>query len=152
MEFLQELEYWHWLLLGVVLLILEVFSPGVFFMWLGLAAGLTGVALLLEPGLGWETQLLLFGVAGVVLALLGHRLVSRRSTPSDEPHLNRRGEQYVGRVFTLDAAIVNNQGKVRVDDSTWKIRGEDCPAGTRVRVIGVDGVVLLVDAMDAADR
>jgi membrane protein implicated in regulation of membrane protease activity len=144
MDVLQGLEYWHWWLLGVVLLILEVFSPGVFFMWLGLAAGLTGVVLMAQPDLSWEWQLTLFGVAGVVLALLGHRLVSRRQTVSDEPHLNRRGEQYLDRVFTLDQPIVNGQGKVRVDDSTWKVRGDDCPAGTRVRVSGVDGVVLLV--------
>jgi len=148
MDILQGLEYWHWLLLAVVLLILEVFSPGVFAMWLGLAAGLTGLVLLLQPTLDWQTQLVLFGVAGVVFALLGHRLVNRRLTPSDEPHLNRRGEQYLGRVFTLDNPIVNGQGKVRVDDSTWKIRGTDTPAGQRVRVSGVDGVVLLVERED----
>jgi len=145
MDFLQGLEYWHWWLLGLVLLILEVFSPGVFFMWLGFAAGLTGLVLMAQPDLSWEWQLVLFGVAGVVLALLGYRLVKRHPEPSDEPHLNRRGEQYLGRVFTLDNPIVNGQGKVRVDDTTWKVRGDDCPAGTRVRVSGVDGVVLLVN-------
>ena len=145
MDFLQGLEYWHWLLLAVVLLILEVFSPGVFAMWLGFAAALTGLVLLALPGMGWESQLVLFGVAGVAFALLGHRLVNRRLEPTDEPHLNRRGEQYLGRVFTLDNPIVDGQGKVRVDDSTWKVRGSDCPAGSRVRVNGVDGVVLLVD-------
>jgi len=145
MDFLQGLEYWHWWLLGLVLLILEVFSPGVFFMWLGFAAGLTGLVLMAQPDLSWEWQLVLFGVAGVALALLGYRLVKRHPEPSDEPHLNRRGEQYLDRVFTLDNPIVNGQGKVRVDDTTWKVRGDDCPAGTRVRVSGVDGVVLLVN-------
>ena len=71
-------------------------------------------------------------------------LMTRGGMVSDEPHLNRRGEQYIGRVFTLDVAIVNGQGKVRVDDTTWKVQGDDCPVGTRVRVHGVDGVVLLV--------
>lgn len=141
---MDQLLYWHWLLLGVALLILEVFSPGVFFMWLGLAAGLTGVVVYLAPGMAWEWQVVLFGVSGVVAALLGYKVVQRRQEPSDEPHLNRRGEQYVGRVFTLDEPIVNGQGKVKVDDSTWKIRGEDCPAGSKVSVTGVDGVVLLV--------
>jgi hypothetical protein len=50
----------------------------------------------------------------------------------------------VGRVFTLEQPIVNRQGKIRVDDSTWKIEGTDCTAGTNVRVVGVDGVVLKV--------
>ncbi len=143
-DYLQQLEYWHWWLLGVVLLIVEVFSPGVYFMWLGLAAGLTGVVLLAQPDIDWQAQLILFGVAGVGLAVTGHRLLARSGGESDEPHLNRRGEQYLGRVFTLDEPIVNRQGKVRVDDSTWKVRGDDCPAGSRVRVTAVDGVVLLV--------
>jgi hypothetical protein len=51
----------------------------------------------------------------------------------------------VGRDFTLDTPIVNGQGKIRVDDSTWKIRGKDCGAGSLVTVVGVDGVVLQVE-------
>ncbi len=58
--------------------------------------------------------------------------------------LNRRGAQYVGRLFTLEQPIVNGVGKLRVDDTTWKIIGEDCPVGTRVRVSGVESTVLKV--------
>lgn len=145
MDLLQSLEYWHWWLLAVVLLILEVFSPGVFFMWLGMAAGVTGLVVLLLPDLAWEGQVLLFGVASVVLAAVGKMVVKRRPIGTDQPALNRRGEQYVGRVFTLDNPIVNGQGKVRVDDTIWKVRGVDCPAGSTVSVVGVEGVVLLVE-------
>ena len=68
-------------------------------------------------------------------------------TETDLPTLNRRGEQYVGRHFTLEEAIVNGQGKIRVDDSTWKIEGpEDLPAGSQVQVIAVAGTVLKVEA------
>ena len=63
---------------------------------------------------------------------------------TDQPALNRRGEQYIGRTLTLDEPIVNGQGKIRVDDTTWKVEGDDMPAGTRVTVIGVDSVVLKV--------
>ena len=63
----------------------------------------------------------------------------------DQPHLNRRGEQYVGRTFTLQEAIVNGSGKIRLDDLIWKIHGQGCPMGTRVTVTGADGVVLLVE-------
>jgi len=56
-----------------------------------------------------------------------------------------RGEQYVNRTFTLEEPVVNGQGKIKVDDSTWKIEGADCESGTKVRVTGVDGVVLKVE-------
>jgi membrane protein implicated in regulation of membrane protease activity len=60
--------------------------------------------------------------------------------------LNRRGEQYVGRLFTLQEAVVNGVGKLQVDDTTWRISGVDLPAGRKVRVAGVDGTTLRVEA------
>ena len=144
---LHWLEYWHWWLLGVTLLILELFAPGVFFLWMGVAAGLVGVLLLLQPTLDWQWQVL--GFAGLSLAMIavGRFWFKRNPIQSDLPNLNRRGEQYVDRVFTLGEAIVNGEGKVKVDDSTWKVQGPDCAAGTRVRVVGVDGVILKVESV-----
>ena len=148
MDWLAQVEYWHWWVLGVVLLILEVFSPGAFFLWLGVAAGVVGVVLLLAPELDWQIQLLLFAVLSVVSIAVGRTWLKRHPIETDLPTLNRRGEQYVGRVFTLEVPVVNGNGKIRVDDTTWKIRGDDRPAGSRVRVSGVDGTVLLVDGAD----
>ncbi|MFM1890992.1 MAG: hypothetical protein RLZ44_69 [Pseudomonadota bacterium] len=151
---LQQLAYWHWWLLGVVLLLLEMFAPGVFFLWMGLAAGVVGVWLLLQPALGWQIQVLAFAVLSVGLAVLGRWWLTRHPIATDEPRLNRRGEQYIDRVFTLDDAVINGVGKLRVDDTTWKINGPDCGAGTQVRVTGVDGVVLQVEPLGgvAAER
>ncbi|MDF1530326.1 MAG: NfeD family protein, partial [Sedimenticola sp.] len=72
----------------------------------------------------------------------------KNPTKSDQPRLNRRGEQYIGRIFTLSEPMVNGQGKIKVDDSIWKISGADCPAGARVKVVDVDGVVLKVALID----
>lgn len=141
---LSEVTYWHWLVLGVICLILDVFSPGIFFMWIGIAAALVGLVLLAIPDLSWEWQLLLFALFSLASIALGWAYVKRHPIVTDQPNLNRRGERYIGRLFTLDAPIVNGVGKVRVDDTTWKIEGTDCPGGTRVRVVGVDGVVLRV--------
>ncbi|MES9967585.1 MAG: NfeD family protein [Sedimenticola sp.] len=145
MEWLENLSYWHWWVAAVVLVILEVFSPGAFFLWLGVSAGITGLILLLMPDLSWQLQLMLFALFSVVSIIVWHRFLKRHPIQSDQPALNRRGEQYVGRLFTLEEPVVNGQGKIRVDDSTWKITGADCMAGTRVRVTGVEGVVLKVE-------
>jgi len=145
MELLGQLDYWHWFVLAIILIILEVFSPGVFFIWMGLAAGIVGLVLLAVPDLGWQYQLLIFALLSVTDIFAARLILKRRPIKTDQPHLNRRGEQYTGRTFTLQDPIVNGEGKITVDDSTWKIRGEDCPAGTKVRVTGADGVVLQVD-------
>jgi membrane protein implicated in regulation of membrane protease activity len=141
---IADVGVWHWLLIAIVLIILEVLSPAAFFLWLAVAAAAVGLALLLLPALGWQLQLLLFAVFSVLSLFLGRRYFKRYPIATDEPTLNRRGHQYIGRVFTLDQPIVNGAGKLRVDDTTWKIGGRDCAAGTKVQVIGVDGVVLLV--------
>ena len=44
-ELLAGLEFWHWLVLGVVLATIEIFAPGVFFLWLGISAGIVGILL-----------------------------------------------------------------------------------------------------------
>jgi membrane protein implicated in regulation of membrane protease activity len=71
----------------------------------------------------------------------------RKKNPivTDEPALNRRAEQYVGQSFTLKEPIVNGEGKIKVDDSTWKITGTDIDAGATVRVIAVEGSTLIVE-------
>ncbi len=145
MEWLESASYWHWWVLGVVLVILEVFSPAAFFLWMGVAAGVVGLVLLAVPDLSWQYQILLFSGFSIASIVLWRSVLKRHPTRTDQPMLNRRGEQYVGRVFTLEEPIVNGLGKIRVDDSTWKISGEDCAAGTRIRVVGVDGVVLVVE-------
>lgn len=147
---LESLEFWHWLVLGVVLAIVEVFAPGVFFLWLGISAGIVGVVLWLVPGLSWEGQLLLFAVLAVASVFVARRYLTRHPLKTDLPNLNLRGQQYVGRTFTLAEPVVNGQGKIQVDDSTWKISCEDCEAGTKVIIRGVDGVVLRAAIEDGA--
>jgi len=113
---------------------------------MGISAGVVGVIAWLVPSLSIEWQMLIFTVIAVA-SVVGWRAYLRKNpVETDQPSLNRRGEQYVGRVFTLDDPIVNGVGKIRVDDTMWRIEGADCEAGEKVRVIGVDGVNLKVEA------
>ena len=139
-----QLQFWHWLVLAVLLTIIEVFAPGTFFVWMGVSAALVGLLLWLMPELAWELQVLAFALLSVTSVVIWRYIQKRRPIQTEQPLLNRRGEQYVGRVFTLQEPIVNGHGKIRVDDSIWKVQGEDCEAGTRVVVSSAEGVVLVV--------
>ena len=141
---LDQLGHWHWWILTAALIILEVFAPGAFFLWLGLAAAAVGGIVYFAPSIEWEYQVLLFSVLSVISIIIWRKFFRQTASDTDQPNLNRRGEQYVGRVFTLDEAIVDGMGKIRVDDSTWKIRGENCPVGTQVEVTGTSGTILEV--------
>lgn len=142
LELLEGLEFWHWLVLGVGLAIIEVFAPGAFFLWLGISAGIVGILLWLIPGLSWELQVLFFAILAIASVVIARRYLKAHPLETDLPNLNQRGHQYVGRVFTLEEPVINGQGKIQVDDSTWKISCDDCDIGTKVIIDGVDGVVL----------
>lgn len=143
-----EIVFWHWWAFGALLLIVELLVPGMFFLWMAEAAVVTGFLLLIFPKLGWEYQLLAFSLLSVISIVVFRKFLTRHPIETDQPLLNRRAVQYVGRVFTLDRAIVNGQGKIRVDDSTRKIHGDDCAAGTRVKVVAAEGVVLRVEILE----
>ncbi len=142
---LETLVYWHWWILGVGLVILEIFAPGAIFLWMGIAAGIVGFILMLFPELTWQIQFVFFAVLSIASIVVWHYYLKKSPTETDQPTLNKRGHQYIGRIFTLEDAIENNVGKIKVDDSTWKIEGENCEAGTQIKVVDVDGVVLRVE-------
>ncbi len=143
---MTELVYWQWWVIGIVLGILEVFVSGTVLIWFGAAAIVVGLVLLVVPSLPWQAQFTLFSVLAVSSLFAWRAYVRRHPDTEGDPRLNRRGEQMVGRRLTLEAPIVNGFGQVNVDDSRWKVRGPDLPAGTRIHVVSVDGTVLVVEA------
>ena len=141
-------DFWHWWILALGLIIAETLLPGTFFLWMGLSAIVLGIVAWLLPALGWESQLILFALLSLVSIVLWRQWQRRHPDVSEQPLLNRRGEQLVGRVFVLDSAIENGFGKVRVGDTYWRVSGQDLPAGRRVQVVAVEGVVLQVETVD----
>ncbi|MEZ5825054.1 MAG: NfeD family protein [Geminicoccaceae bacterium] len=137
--------WWHWLTLGGLLVIIEIFAPGFVFIWLGIAAFLVGGITWIADGLSWQWQLALFGALGLASILLWVTFRKKMEKPSDQPDLNRRGAQHIGKIYTLVDAIENGRGRVRIGDGTWVVTGSDCPAGEKVRVVAVDGAVLAVE-------
>ena len=143
-HFIPFLGYWVWWVIAGVLLILELMLPGVFFIWLAIAAALTGLADM-NLDMPWQTELLVFAALSVASVIVG-RLVyrGRGGEPADNPFLNRRQHGYVGRSFTLDEPIVNGRGRLIIDDTIWEVEGPDADSGTMVRIASVDGMQLSV--------
>jgi membrane protein implicated in regulation of membrane protease activity len=143
-HFFPALGHWIWLIAAGVLLILELMAPGIFLIWLGIAAAVTGVVVMFFD-IGWQAEFLLFAALAVVSVLVGRRVYDGRTTqPEDNPHLNRRQLSYVGRSFTLKQPLVNGRGKLSIDDTVWEIEGPDMAPGTRVTVTAVNDMVLVV--------
>ncbi len=142
---MTEVLFWHWWILAGILMVLEIVAPGVFLLWRGIAAAVTGLIAYVVPTLDWQWEALIFALLSIVIVWGWRSYQRRHPTQTDLPTLNRRGEQYVGRRLSLDQPIVNGRGQVKVDDSTWRVEGADLPAGTPVVVTGVKGTILVVE-------
>jgi membrane protein implicated in regulation of membrane protease activity len=149
MQWLTELGPWNWMVLGAVLLTLEIVAPGAYLLWLGIAAILTGTLSLQlwESAFWvWQVQVLVFLALSIASVLVGRRFFSSRGQDdTDQPLLNQRERQLVGRTATLEEAIANGYGRVRLGDTLWRVAGPDLPAGTRVRVVSAESGELKVE-------
>jgi membrane protein implicated in regulation of membrane protease activity len=138
--------FW-WAAIALLLCAAEMIAPGAFMLWLGLAAAAVFVIVWWVPGLSVLAQAVLFVVLGVVSILVYRRWFRGRGRVSDKPALNRRALALVGRVVPLQTAIVDGRGRVQIADAFWDVEGPDLPAGTHVRVLAADGMVLKVAAV-----
>ena len=154
MAFLTELTWLHWLILGGALLILELLGGAGYLLWLGLAALSVASLVALLP-LGWVGQWLLFSI----LALLftggwwywqRQRLQGKHHHPASQ--LNQRPQQWLGQEAILQQDVVNGLSRVRLGDSVWPVRcKQHLVAGAAVRVTAVDGITLIVEALEPQD-
>jgi len=141
---------WIWLTGGLVLAAAEMLVPGIFLVWIGLAALLTG-GVTLGFDLPLIAQLALFAASAVATALVGNHYTTRVPVISDDPLLNERTARLIGRTVTVVAPILHGEGRVRVGDSEWIATGTDAPAGDKVTIVGAVGGRLVVEPVEAAD-
>ena len=146
MEFLAANAPWAWIIAGLVLLALELVVPGGYLLWLGIAGLVTGLFVLFEP-IAWPLQWLMFGVLGLLAITLWTRWSRNRPSQSDRPYLNRRADSFIGHEAVLEQPIAGGFGRLALGDTIWRIAGPDLPAGQRIRIVGSEGAVLLVEAV-----
>ncbi|MGI4850402.1 MAG: NfeD family protein [Janthinobacterium lividum] len=143
-----HLDYGHWFIFCIMLLILEALAPGAFFIWMSVAAGSVGILKWLIPTLDGQSQILIFSILAIVSVVFWKAFLKHHPQTTEHPTLNRRVEQYRGRSFALTSPLHHGRGKIQIDDSWWDIEGSDIPVGTFVTVIDIDGTTLKVMPSD----
>jgi membrane protein implicated in regulation of membrane protease activity len=145
MDWLGEIApHYVWLALGLFLAAAEILVPGFFLMWLAGAAILTGLVSWFLP-IGVPLQIVVFAVSAFIAVFAGKRLLKDHPVHPADPMMNQRGLRITGETAVVVEALVGGSGRVRHGDSEWLARGADLPVGTRVRITGSDGSVLLVE-------
>lgn len=140
-----------WLVAAALLGAAELFLPGVFCVFLAIAAAITGCLLLVFPAMPVAAQLVSFAAWSGISVWVGRRHYRDRPVPSSDPLLNDRVARLIGETVTVTQAIAGGSGRVRVGDGEWIARGPDTSAGSRVRIIGAEGGTLRVEPMGGPD-
>ncbi|MDH3239804.1 MAG: NfeD family protein [Alphaproteobacteria bacterium] len=150
----DDLAFWHWFALAAVFIAIEIFVPGIAFLWLGIAGLVTGAVLFFFPSIGIAIQGIIFAVVAVITTVAARLLIRRTSRPSDRPGLNQRGHSHVGSVYLLVGDTKNGHGKVHIGDTVWSVQlspgSGEIPAGSSVRVVDVNGATLVVESFASA--
>ena len=145
MDWLNSLDpHWTWLAIGLLLAAAEIAVPGFFLIWLAAAAVMTGLVAWVMP-VPFALQVLLFAVLSIGLVLAARRWLRTNEIESADPAMNDRGARLMGETVLVTHAIDGGTGRVRHGDSEWLARGPDAVSGTRMRISGHDGAVLIVE-------
>lgn len=150
MEYLNQNPALWWLGFAIALLVVELLTGTLLFLFLSAGASLL-VLLTWALDISAATQAIVFAVAAVVLVAAWRRF---RPNPGDKVEqragavgLNNRLAGFVGREAVLDEPVANGKGRIRLDDSYWNVVGDDLPAGSRVRIVAVEGMILRVQGL-----
>ncbi|MGB0468584.1 MAG: NfeD family protein [Pontibacterium sp.] len=141
----DALTTWHWLILAVLMLILEMLGAAGFLLGISVAAFMLSALVALDVLPAWQHQLLWFSLLAVVFTLFYWKVFRRFNTHSEEPLLNNRAAQLVGRKLVLDAPLIGGQGRIKVGDTLWKAQADtDLEAGTQIEIFESEGMTLKV--------
>ena len=144
-EFLADLNIWHWFALGLILFGIEMMTGTFDLLMISIAAFATGIFEHFAPGsmAGWDTQLIVFGIASVALIVLGRTVFAgMRGSDDEHPTLNKRMNSLIGKRGIVTSDFSAGQGRVKIGDTEWLAESVD---GTDLQ----DGVTIVVEDADS---
>lgn len=149
MDFISLLDwitFWHWLALGLALLAIELLGTAGYFLWLGISALIVGVILSVLP-MSWQLQWLSFATFSLVTTWLWWRRQLQQDKDDDQARdLNQKYKQLIGRTLTIEEDFSIGLNRIHVADTTWSAQCDQAlPAGTRVKIVAVEGIILIIE-------
>jgi len=140
---LNDMGPLHWLVIGLVLLIIEMATGTTYLLWPSVAAFITALASLIFPT-NWIVEVALFAALIIALTYFGQPLVKRWRDEKAATGLNERNVTMVGKRGVV-ANFANGVGSVKIADTIWRaISDEPLEAGQSVEVAAIDGTTLTV--------
>ncbi|MFB1010589.1 MAG: NfeD family protein [Thiopseudomonas sp.] len=138
--------WWHWFIAAILLMILEILVPGIFLIWLGLGAALTGLFLLLIPGAGLAWQLLALACS-ICIAVAAGLKWQRKLLRRQPAQLNLGLDGFIGRIAEVSQPFAQGHGRIRLDGSSYPATSKtpELAAGHLVQVTATRANLLVVE-------
>jgi len=144
-EFFEAMQFWHWIILAIVLIAGEALGATGFLLGAVMAALEVALITYIWPDISWQKQLSLFAVLALLCSVWFWYRFKSFNQETDQPKLNDRAAQLIGREFALTQEMAGGQGKMQVGDTLWRVESEtNLSVGTQVKVIGSREMVLLI--------
>lgn len=147
LEFIEQTTYLNWFTFGLVLVLLELFVPGTYLIWFGLAAFVMGIVVSYAAlsGIG---MLVCFAFISAVFAGIGWfvytKLINKSKVPEKYKYLNDMAGAYIGKIYNLSEDVVDGRSKAKVGDTFWLVEvKENLKKGDSVKITGVENGVIL---------
>ncbi len=144
------LEPYHiWLIVGVLLGAAELLAPGIFLLFIGAAAFITGLIIWpMGANSGGAWQFGLFAALALIFVYAGWYIYRVMPQSSADPMLNDRAARMAGQSAIVVTQVTATSGRAKVADGEWPARladGSDVlVAGAQAKIVAVkDGVLLL---------
>lgn len=138
------INYWFWLSLGLILVVVEMVVPGVFFLWFGIGAFITGIVALIFKGIAIKYLTAIFAVFSLIAVFFGRKYFKKTDVKNG---LNDSNAKYFGRKVKAEGAFENGHGRVLMGDTSWEaVSDENISAGQLLYVSGVQDSILKVSS------
>ena len=144
-EFFEAMQFWHWIILAIVLIAGEALGATGFLLVAVMAAFEVALITYIWPDISWQKQLSLFAVLALLCSVWFWYRFKSFNQETDQPKLNDRAAQLIGREFALTQEMTGGQGKMQVGDTLWRVESEtNLSVGTQIKVVGNREMVLLI--------
>lgn len=147
LTYVEEMTYLGWFTFGLVLVLLELFLPGTYLIWFGLAAFVMGVLVNFVLLSGIEI-LVYFALVSAVFAGIGWyvytKIINKSKVPEKYKYLNDMAGAHIGKVYNLSEDVVDGRAKAKIGDTFWLIEVDgNLKKGDKVKITGVENGVIL---------
>lgn len=141
---ISSIDYSHWLILGLVLVIIEILIWSNILLWFAFSAMMVGIISISMPNISNALTILLFLTLAIISILITKKYFPLKTI---DDKINKKAKKYIGKSFKV-IYLDDNCAKIQIDKALWLVKGCKMYLGQTVEVTAIDGFTLIVKACE----